>query len=82
MDIIIQSIGREDTKDISFTVAKSDMENARELLLAEKEAIGFERIDISDSVCKVSIVGAGMINSSGIASKCLRRFMTRILTSI
>ena len=66
---IIQSIGREDTKDISFTVAKSDMENARELLLAEKEAIGFERIDISDSVCKVSIVGAGMINSSGIASK-------------
>ncbi|NLL38161.1 MAG: aspartate kinase [Clostridiales bacterium] len=69
VDIIIQSIGREDTKDISFTVAKSDMENARELLLAEKEAIGFERIDISDSVCKVSIVGAGMINSSGIASK-------------
>lgn len=68
VDIIIQSIGREGTKDISFTVAKGDLESARELLLAEKDAIGFERIDVSDSVCKISIVGAGMINSSGIAS--------------
>ncbi len=68
VDIIIQSIGREDTKDISFTVSKSDMETARKMLLEDREAIGFERIDISDSVCKISIVGAGMINSSGIAS--------------
>lgn len=68
VDIIIQSIGREDSKDISFTVAKSDMEAAVETLRADREAIGFERIDISSNVCKISIVGAGMINSSGIAS--------------
>lgn len=68
VDIILQSIGRSDTKDISFTVAKADMELAQKLLEDNRDSIRFDRIDVSDNIAKVSIVGAGMINSPGVAA--------------
>lgn len=67
VDIILQSIGREGTQDISFTVAITDMEQAEKTLLEHKESIGFKELSVTDNVAKVSIVGAGMVNSSGIA---------------
>ena len=69
VDIILQSIGREDSKDISFTVAKDDMEAARALLEEHREAIHFDRIDVSDNIAKVSIVGAGLMSNCGVAAK-------------
>ena len=68
VDIILQSIGRSDTKDISFTVAKGDMELARQLLEDNRDRIHFDHIDVSDNIAKVSIVGAGMINNPGVAA--------------
>ena len=68
VDIILQSIGRSDTKDISFTVAKGDMELARQLLEDNRDSIRFDHIDVSDNIAKVSIVGAGMINNPGVAA--------------
>lgn len=68
VDIILQSIGGDDTKNISFTVAKSDMEAAVSALNENREVLGFNDIKVSDKVCKISIVGAGMIKSPGIAS--------------
>ena len=67
VDLILQSIGRNDTKDISFTLAKSELEHARDALAAEQDAIGFDHINVDDRICKLSVVGAGMINKSGIA---------------
>ncbi len=68
VDIILQSIGRSDTKDISFTVAKGDMEQARQLLENNRDSVKFDHIDVSDNIAKVSIVGAGMINNPGVAA--------------
>ena len=68
VDIILQSIGRSDTKDISFTVAKGDMELAQKLLEENRERIHFDHIDVSDNIAKVSIVGAGMVNNPGVAA--------------
>ena len=68
VDIILQSIGRDDTKDIIFTVAKSDMEKAKETLLEGQQAIGFSKMDIADDIAKISIVGAGMMSSHGVAA--------------
>ena len=68
VDIILQSIGRSDTKDISFTVAKADMELAQKLLEDNRDRIHFDRIDVSDNIAKVSIVGAGMVNNPGVAA--------------
>ena len=68
VDIILQSIGRENKKDISFTVAKGDLENATRVLTENRDYIGFDHIDINDNIAKVSIVGAGMIHNPGVAA--------------
>ncbi|MBR5709058.1 MAG: aspartate kinase [Oscillospiraceae bacterium] len=68
VDIILQSIGRDSTKDISFTVAQSDVDAAMKTLMDNRDAIGFQNLSMDDTVCKLSIVGAGMINSPGIAA--------------
>ena len=68
VDIILQSIGRSETKDISFTVAKGDMELAQKLLEDNRDSIRFDHIDVSDNIAKVSIVGAGMVNNPGVAA--------------
>ncbi len=68
VDIILQSIGRNNTKDISFTVGKNDMAETRRLLEEHKEELGFDHLDVTDDIAKVSIVGAGMINNPGVAA--------------
>lgn len=69
VDIILQSIGRHNTKDISFTVPMSDKDAALELLNEKREIFGAERIEEDDNVVKVSIVGAGMQSNPGVAAK-------------
>jgi len=68
VDLILQSIGRSETKDISFTVAKADMELAQNLLEENRAALGFDHIDVSADIAKVSMVGAGMYNNPGVAA--------------
>lgn len=68
VDIILQSIGRGDKKDISFTVDKSDTEEATRVLEENRDYIGFDHIDVNNRIAKVSIVGAGMINNPGVAA--------------
>ncbi|MDR0489778.1 MAG: aspartate kinase, partial [Oscillospiraceae bacterium] len=69
VDIILQSIGRDATKDISFTVAISDKELAEAVLLEHKKSLGYTEISIDDNIAKVSIVGAGMMSASGVAAQ-------------
>ncbi len=69
VDIILQSMGRGESQDISFTVKRDDADMAKELLLEYSETLGFERVDVDKSVVKVSIVGAGMLDSAGVAAK-------------
>lgn len=69
VDIIIQSIGRDGTKDISFTVADENLKEAIELLEEYQEALGFERVEYNCDVAKLSIVGAGMMSNPGVAAK-------------
>jgi aspartate kinase len=69
VDIILQSIGRHDTKDISFTVAKSSASSVKKLIEEHKDAIAYESLAVSENISKVSVVGAGMINNPGIAAR-------------
>jgi len=68
IDIILQSIGRGNTKDISFTTAREDMEKAANVLAENKKVIGYYEISTTDKIAKVSIVGAGMMSAPGVAS--------------
>ncbi len=67
VDMILQSIGREDKKDISFSVKSGDCEDAVKLL-RENNIIQAREVVYKDNVSKVSIVGAGMISNPGVAS--------------
>ena len=71
VDIILQSMGRGESQDISFTVKRDDADQAMELLQEHKAALGFERVDVNKEVVKVSIVGAGMLDNAGVAAKML-----------
>lgn len=69
VDIILQSIGHDGKKDISFTVAKSRGEEAVACLKDYVENLGASEILYDDNVAKVSIVGAGMESHAGVATK-------------
>ena len=69
VDAIIQSIGRGESKDISFTLPRADVEEAVRVLEEQKEVLGFDHITVEDKIAKVSIVGAGMMTTPGVAAK-------------
>lgn len=69
VDIILQSIGRDGTKDISFTIPTDMRHTTLELLNDNLETLGAHRIEVDDDVTKVSIVGAGMQTNPGVAAK-------------
>ncbi|RKD34802.1 aspartate kinase [Lacrimispora algidixylanolytica] len=69
VDIIIQSIGREERKDISFTVAKTDLKEAMDLLRENSTTITAQDVTSEEGVAKISIIGAGMSSNPGVAAK-------------
>ena len=69
VDIILQSVGRDGTKDISFTVASDDLESTLNLLEENKERLTIQDINYNADVAKLSVVGAGMMSNPGVASK-------------
>ena len=67
IDMILRSVGRHGTKDITFTCSDENADKAEEII---KNNIGkFESIDVNKNVAKVSIVGAGMQSNAGVAAK-------------
>ena len=69
VDVILQSVGRDGTKDISFTVAKDDVEETLATLERHKNtSLICDKVDVDRNVAKVSVVGAGMISNPGVAA--------------
>ena len=69
VDMIVQSAMRNDLNDIAFTVPKDEVETALEVLEALKSELSMSEVVYSTDVAEVSIVGAGMITSPGVAAK-------------
>jgi len=69
VDLILQSIGRDGSKDISFTVALDDARMAKEIMEEHREAIGFQSVELNEEIAKISVVGAGMAHNAGVACK-------------
>ncbi len=69
VDIILQSIGRDGTKDISFTVAKDNAKEAAEAMEDYVANVGGKSVLVDEKVAKISIVGAGMESHAGVATK-------------
>lgn len=67
VDMILQSVGRKGTKDISFTTSEENADEAANVI--KENFTNFESIDVDKKVAKVSIVGAGMQTNAGVAAK-------------
>ena len=74
VDMIIQSYARKalNTNDIAFTIDKGDLDRTKVILEKLKSDLNYSNIFVDDSIAKISIVGAGMIDRPGIAAKMFR----------
>jgi aspartate kinase len=68
VDMIIQNTRAGDLTDMTFTVPRTDFKRAMELVKKIAADIGAESVSGVEDIAKVSIVGVGMRNHSGIAS--------------
>ena len=69
VDIILQSIGRDGTKDITFTVSQDQSQIAVDAIESLKGSLNYKDVTVDTDISKISIVGAGMESHPGIASK-------------
>ena len=69
VDMIIQSIGRHGSKDITFTVDHTELDEAVRVLKENQSRLGYQELLSETNVAKVSIVGAGMMSNPGVAAK-------------
>lgn len=69
VDIILQSVGKNGKKSISFTIPEDNADMVKALIEENKEMLGYEAVSVNTKVAKVSIVGAGMASNPGVAAK-------------
>ena len=69
VDIILQSVGRDGTKDITFTVSKDNYKEAIDAIENKQDLFDYKALTFDDNIAKVSIVGAGMESNPGVAAK-------------
>ena len=72
VDMIVQNTSMDGNTDISFTVPKADMKVAQGIVESVAKEIGAAGIAQDDAIAKISLVGAGMKTSPGIAAKMFR----------
>lgn len=68
VDMILQSIGRDNTKDISFTIPQTELQTALDVLNSPQDFTA-KNVTYRENVAKVSVVGAGMVSNPGVAAK-------------
>lgn len=69
VDIILQSVGRDNTKDITFTVPENSLKEAMVIVKEYVDLVGAQNVAYDQNVSKVSIVGAGMETHPGVAAQ-------------
>ena len=69
IDVMIQSLEKDGTKTLTFTVARPDMMMTLELLKKYSDVIGNANVSCEDDVAKISVVGAGVSSNPGVAAK-------------
>jgi aspartate kinase len=69
VDMIIQNASSEGYTDLTFTVSRKDIGEAKRIITDTVKEVGGEKVEVDDNVAKVSIIGVGMISHSGVAAK-------------
>ena len=69
VDVILQNTGEDKTTDFTFTVSRSELARAQEVLTQVANEIGAREVRIDSKIAKVSVVGVGMRSHAGVASQ-------------
>jgi aspartate kinase len=69
VDMIIQNASVDGFTDLTFTVSRKDIKEATRLIEEAGKDISAARIEVDETVAKISIVGVGMVSHSGVAAK-------------
>ncbi len=69
VDLIVQNVSKDGKTDLTFTVGKSDFGKAREVMKEVAASVKADGVEFDDQIAKVSVVGVGMRNHSGVAAK-------------
>ena len=72
VDMIVQNPSKDQRTDVTFTVPRADLDKTRDILEGLRYEIGYEDLHTAANVCKVSVIGVGMRNHSGVASTAFR----------
>lgn len=72
VDVIVQNVSREGHTDLTFTVPRSELVRAKEVVAETLAKVGAETVEYDDSIAKVSIVGVGMRSHAGVAAKMFK----------
>lgn len=67
VDMIVQTVGKDEKTTLNFTVPKPELEKAKLILDEFKENADF--LDFDDNVAIVSIIGVGMKSNTGVAAR-------------
>jgi aspartate kinase len=68
VDMIIQNASVDGSTDLTFTVSRKDIKEARRIVEGVVKEIGADRLEVDEDVAKISIIGVGMISHSGVAA--------------
>jgi aspartate kinase len=77
VDMIVQNLGADGTTDMTFTVSKTDLPRALQVLETARQGIGYAEIASDPNVAKISVVGVGMRSHAGVASTMFRTLAER-----
>jgi aspartate kinase len=72
VDLIVQNVSKDGRTDLTFTVGKADLTKANDVVKKIAKAVKAEGVETDGNISKVSIVGVGMRNHSGVAAKMFK----------
>ena len=78
VDMIVQNVSPDGaTTDLTFTVPAADYERTADVLAKARKDIGYDHLDGSTDVAKVSVIGVGMRSHAGVAAKAFKALAAR-----
>ncbi|MGH7116719.1 MAG: ACT domain-containing protein, partial [Stellaceae bacterium] len=72
VDMIVQNVSEDGRADLTFTVARADLDRAVAVLGEQRELLGFAALKPDPNVVKISVIGVGMRSHAGVAQQMFR----------
>jgi aspartate kinase len=69
VDMIVQNVSEDGRADLTFTVARTDLDRAVSVLAEKRAALGFSALKPDSNVVKISVIGVGMRSHAGVAQQ-------------